>query len=250
MENFVAYLVPLALVVNAIILVHCAGHFAIARFLGVGIDVVSIGLGPKLFGFRRANIDWKVGWIPFGGYVRTSVGIEDVASRLRKISVSLSGPAANILFFLIVTIVVFVVNGGVKLEDGTPTRFEPSIGESLIATIDLLTYQIRISVQSVVDFIMGYRESTPIIPSPSVIAFYESGNAQLLALTISWSVKFALINLIPFPKFDGLNIIVLLVALFQSQKTARLVEKWLPRVSIMCVVAVFALLTWRDLEHL
>jgi regulator of sigma E protease len=52
------------------ILIHELGHFCAALAVGIKVEVFSIGLGPRLFGFRRGETDFRISAIPFGGYVR------------------------------------------------------------------------------------------------------------------------------------------------------------------------------------
>src|SRR5437588_12675351 len=58
------------LVLGILILVHEWGHFIVARFFGVRVDVFSIGFGPRLFGWKRGATDYRVSALPLGGYVR------------------------------------------------------------------------------------------------------------------------------------------------------------------------------------
>jgi len=45
-------LIGIFLVLGVMILVHEWGHFIVARFFGVRVDVFSIGFGPRLFGLN------------------------------------------------------------------------------------------------------------------------------------------------------------------------------------------------------
>ncbi len=58
------------LMVGTLVLVHEAGHFVVARLFGVTVKVFSIGIGPRAFGVRIGKTDYRVSWIPIGGYVR------------------------------------------------------------------------------------------------------------------------------------------------------------------------------------
>src|SRR6266436_2399386 len=60
----------IVLVLGLMILVHELGHFVVARVFGVRVDVFSIGFGPRLFGWKSGNTDYRVSIIPLGGYVR------------------------------------------------------------------------------------------------------------------------------------------------------------------------------------
>ncbi|MGA7872077.1 MAG: RIP metalloprotease RseP [Candidatus Binatus sp.] len=59
-----------ALVFAVLVIVHEAGHFAMAKKVGVRVLRFSIGYPPKLFGVRRGETEYSVGATPFGGYVR------------------------------------------------------------------------------------------------------------------------------------------------------------------------------------
>src|SRR5215467_3386834 len=63
-------LLGIALVLGVMILVHEIGHFLAARLFGVRVDVFSIGFGPRLFGWKRGDTDYRVSALPLGGYVR------------------------------------------------------------------------------------------------------------------------------------------------------------------------------------
>jgi regulator of sigma E protease len=63
-------LIGVTLVLGVMILVHEWGHFIAARLFGVRVDVFSIGFGPRLFGWKSGDTDYRVSIIPLGGYVR------------------------------------------------------------------------------------------------------------------------------------------------------------------------------------
>ena len=55
---------------GVMIVVHELGHFWAALSVGIKVETFSLGFGPRLFGFRRGETDFRVSAIPFGGYVR------------------------------------------------------------------------------------------------------------------------------------------------------------------------------------
>ena len=59
-----------ALVFAVLVVVHEAGHFAMAKKVGVRVLRFSVGYPPKIFGFRRGETEYSIGATPFGGYVR------------------------------------------------------------------------------------------------------------------------------------------------------------------------------------
>ena len=51
------------------IFIHELGHFLAARQRGLIILRFSIGFGPKIFGWTRNGVEYRLSAIPFGGYV-------------------------------------------------------------------------------------------------------------------------------------------------------------------------------------
>lgn len=60
----------LLLLIGIMILIHELGHFWAARYFNVRVEVFSFGFGPRLFGFRRGDTDYRFSAILFGGYVK------------------------------------------------------------------------------------------------------------------------------------------------------------------------------------
>jgi len=107
--------IGIVLVLGVIILVHEWGHFIIARLFGVRVDVFSIGFGPRLFGFKWGQTDWRISAVPLGGYVRMAgQDITDIDSndqkptgapdelmskpRWQRALITFAGPAVNLIF--------------------------------------------------------------------------------------------------------------------------------------------------------
>src|SRR5579864_9381986 len=66
LQNLWWYLV----LIGVMILVHELGHYWAARFFDVKIETFSFGFGPRLFGFKRGETDYRFSLILFGGYVK------------------------------------------------------------------------------------------------------------------------------------------------------------------------------------
>ena len=57
------------LVFGGLIFFHELGHFLAFRAFKVGVITFSIGMGPKLCSFKRGKTEYRLSWLPFGGYV-------------------------------------------------------------------------------------------------------------------------------------------------------------------------------------
>ncbi len=67
------YIVPFLLVLTTIVTIHELGHFWVARAFGVKVDRFAIGFGKSIFSRTdKHGIEWRVGWMPLGGYVKFS----------------------------------------------------------------------------------------------------------------------------------------------------------------------------------
>src|ERR1700753_3370806 len=65
-------IVRFAIVLGIMVLIHELGHFAVAKWCGVRVEAFSIGFGPRLFGFRIGDTDYRLSLLPLGGYVKMS----------------------------------------------------------------------------------------------------------------------------------------------------------------------------------
>ena len=69
-------------VLGVLIFVHELGHFMAAKSVGVEVQRFSIGLPPTMFGFRRGETEYVIGWVPLGGYVKMGGMGDEVMERL------------------------------------------------------------------------------------------------------------------------------------------------------------------------
>ncbi len=64
------------IVLGVLVFVHELGHFVAAKACGIYVDRFSLGMPPRLFGFKFGETDYCVGLLPIGGYVKMA-GQED-----------------------------------------------------------------------------------------------------------------------------------------------------------------------------
>ena len=80
-------IVAAVLIFATLIIVHEAGHFFVAKRLGVRVLRFSIGYPPRVWGVRRGETDYAIGATPLGGYVRMlgdEIGEEPSAETLQS----------------------------------------------------------------------------------------------------------------------------------------------------------------------
>jgi len=120
------------------VFVHEFGHFIVARRCGLVVKTFSIGFGRAVVKWEKDGILYKIGWIPFGGYVALPQldpeGMEKIqgdgteetypdVSPWKKIAVAVSGPLGNIVLAVILAVAIWLIPGN---DAGTQIR--PIIG--------------------------------------------------------------------------------------------------------------------------
>jgi len=98
----------LLVLIGVMIMIHELGHFWAARFFDVKVEAFSFGFGPRLFGFRRGETDYRFSLILFGGYVKMAgeqIGDESADDprsllakpRWQRLIIAFAGPFMNVL---------------------------------------------------------------------------------------------------------------------------------------------------------
>ena len=114
-------IVVFALVLGAMVVIHEFGHFIVAKFFGVRVDVFSVGFGKRLWGVKKGDTDYRISLIPLGGYVkmagenldeqRTGAPDEFMSKpKWQRLCVAVAGPAMNILTALAIPAVMAMMH--------------------------------------------------------------------------------------------------------------------------------------------
>ena len=124
MENFLQYLqytVVFVLVLGGLIVIHEFGHFIVAKFFGIRVDVFSVGFGKRLFGFKKGDTDYRLSLIPLGGYVKmagenldeqvTGAPYEFQSKpKWQRLCVAFAGPMMNILLAIAIPAILAMIH--------------------------------------------------------------------------------------------------------------------------------------------
>ena len=70
MTSIFSYVVPMVILLGLLIFVHELGHFLVAKYFKVRVEVFSLGFGKKLLSFRRGDTEYCISAVPLGGYVK------------------------------------------------------------------------------------------------------------------------------------------------------------------------------------
>jgi regulator of sigma E protease len=132
--GLVAFIIVLCLMV----VIHEFGHFIVAKMLGIGVEVFSVGFGPRLFGVKYGETDYRFSAVPLGGYVRFRgenlemlQGKSDAPAdefnshpKWKRFLVALAGPAFNIATALLIPTIGILIG----FRDSADHSQQPTIG--------------------------------------------------------------------------------------------------------------------------
>lgn len=133
MHAFIVSVVAFIVLIAVMVVIHEFGHFAVAKLCGVRVEAFSFGFGPRLFGYKYGDTDYKVCLLPFGGYVKMSgenfSEVSDAASgtatvapasdpgaltshpRWQQMLIGFAGPFAN---FVLAFVLMFIYYGWIN----------------------------------------------------------------------------------------------------------------------------------------
>lgn len=132
MPDIVIAILAILFVLGVAINIHEFGHFAVAKIFGMRVEAYSFfGLGPRLFGVKIGNTDYRVSAIPLGAYVKlygdeSNAGLEgkdetdnpvpeselyELRPRWQKFLVMLGGPFMNIVLALTIPFTMAMIYG-------------------------------------------------------------------------------------------------------------------------------------------
>ncbi|QTA82484.1 Zinc metallopeptidase, M50 family [Desulfonema limicola] len=120
MTSFIAFIITL----GVLVFFHELGHFLAARLCGVGVEIFSLGFGPRLAGKKIGLTDYRISAIPLGGFVKmvgeepgADIAPEDIPISFthkhvfKRILIVAAGPLFNFLLAVIIFFGIFMVSG-------------------------------------------------------------------------------------------------------------------------------------------
>lgn len=180
LQTMWGWLIPFLLVLTVLVFIHELGHYLVARWNGVRVEVFSIGFGPALLScMDRHGTVWKFSLIPLGGYVKMYGDANEAStpdaqaflamtdeeraltlegkSPLQRIFVSVAGPIANILLTFLLFSAVYMLQGkpsslpivGALREEGVAAKSGVEVGDE-IQSINGHTFSTFAALQSFV----------------------------------------------------------------------------------------------------
>jgi membrane-associated protease RseP (regulator of RpoE activity) len=118
------YTIAIIFGIVAMVVLHEAGHYLVAKRSGMKVTEFFVGFGPRLWSFRRGETEYGVKAILIGGYVRVigmtnleEVDPEDEPRTFRRASyrdrflLTIAGVSVNVLLALFLFFIVIAAQG-------------------------------------------------------------------------------------------------------------------------------------------
>ena len=127
------WILPFLILLTVLVFVHEMGHYLVARYCGVRVEVFSVGFGREIYGWNdRRGTRWRFGFIPIGGYVKmfgeqpggpgrdgegsalsAAERAESFAAKTlgQRSAIVFAGPFANFVFAIVVLAGMFMTVG-------------------------------------------------------------------------------------------------------------------------------------------
>lgn len=115
LQQGLSAIIPFVVLLGILIFVHELGHFLVARWCGVRVEVFSLGFGKKLLKYKKGDTTYALSMIPLGGYVKMfgeqpgdHIAEEDKKVSFthktvwQRIAIVLAGPLMNFFFAILI----------------------------------------------------------------------------------------------------------------------------------------------------
>lgn len=107
------------LVLGILVFIHELGHFIVAKMCGIRVLAFSLGFGNPIFKKEVNGTEYRIGTVPFGGYVKMAGenpeevegGVDEFQSKpvWQRASVAIAGPLFNYVSAFIMLWIMFIV---------------------------------------------------------------------------------------------------------------------------------------------
>ena len=211
MHEFLVSAAAFIVLVGAIIVVHEGGHFIVAKLCRVRVEAFAIGFGPRLFGFKIGETEYKVCLLPLGGFVKmtgeTESGLTATPSdgqetaddpgaftshpRWQRMLIGFAGPTFNILLTLSLMWFYFAFINEVPATTVKTTTVEWVTPGSAAATAGIEAGDEIVSFDNVKDpdWEIVYDHIRLNANQPVPVAVERGGNTLQLSLRVPASAK-------------------------------------------------------------
>ncbi|MHC5079481.1 MAG: site-2 protease family protein [Planctomycetota bacterium] len=225
-------------IVGLLIFAHELGHLLVGLKCGIPISRFSIGFGPRVWGFKRKGVEYRVSALPLGGYVLPEIKDLEAYFRIpavKRVLFAVGGPLFNFLLPVPLFVGFNLIVGGLS--------FRGVFIDPFIQTAELIL-QVLASIPQLFTHTSAIAGPVGVVAQGGKYVALSGGKAFYFAAFLS--VNFAIFNLLPVPILDGGKILFSLLEKIVPRSTRFYMPATIA--SVVLLLFVFAYATVSDIS--
>ncbi len=186
--------------ISVLIVLHETGHLLAAKWAGIPVERFSIGFGPRIWGFKVGETEYRLSVVPFGGYVLPAMADEKAFEALplsKRLAYAVGGPLANVVGAVACLSVVSMAVSGISLE-------------TVILFPLKQTWLTAVEICGIIPMLFSQPDQLSGVLGIVAAGGKHAGTdaLRLLDLCFLLNVNLAILNLLPIPPLDGGKIVM------------------------------------------
>ena len=160
-------LIYFILILGIVVFIHEFGHFLFAKRAGIYVYEFSIGMGPRIFKFKRKNdeTEYSIRILPIGGFVQMAGEEVDVDEKIpenkrlqsktwmQRFLTMFAGVMFNFILGIVILIVIYLINGApvnnMKIAKSSIDGLNKGdtiikVNDKKVSNYDMLTLQLQV----------------------------------------------------------------------------------------------------------
>ena len=185
--------VPFAIILIVLVVVHELGHFITAKLAGVKVLEFGLGYPPRIWGKKIGETEYTVNALPLGGFVKL-LGEEDpddpksLAAQPRpiRLGILVAGSAMNLLLPVVLFAIAFMIPQDVSIGQAQIARVDPDSPAAAagMRTGDVIQRVEGREIRNTADLSRAIRLN---VGQPITFVVLRNGTAETLTATPRWA---------------------------------------------------------------
>jgi regulator of sigma E protease len=223
------------LVLSTLIFIHESGHFLAAHFVGIPVDIFSVGFGPKLLSTQKGKTEYRISLIPLGGYVLPEITDEKDFYNIsvnKRILFALGGPLSNIFLAIFLLAILNIFQSGFTFNNIFITPSAQTLN---------FFYGFCCSIPRLFSSLENFSGIVGIVAQGN--SLMGTGITGILSFSAMLSLNLAVLNFLPIPVLDGGKIFLYLLEkinpkTIKAQIPVTIFGWVIMLISIICITAL------------
>ena len=247
--------IKIIILLGFLILIHEAGHLAVAKLCKVKVKEFAIGFGPTIWKKNGKETQYSIKLIPLGGFVSMlgedeqseEEGAFNKAPVFKRIAIVSAGAIVNILFAIFIYFILALTIGNYQevLE-------VDSIINRIKYSLNACGEFIKITIQGYKQLFTGVNIAEQFVGPVGIseIIVKTNGLREFIYILSIISMSLGVTNLIPFPPLDGGKIVLLLLEAVRRKTLKQETEIKIQLLGFAILLSLAIFITCNDISRI